>query len=210
MSSIIEENALVLFQGDSVTDADHSREDDIDLGRGYAMIIAAWFSALYPEKKVRFLNRGIGGNRIRDLESRWNKDCIELNPSWISILIGINDTWRRFDSNDPTSPETFEASYRLILEQAAKRTHAHIILCEPFLLPMREGQSAWWDDLEPKIAITRRLARIYGALCIPLNDIFTRAGALRPADFWLRDGVHPTTAGHALIAQTWLKAVGVL
>jgi acyl-CoA thioesterase I len=210
MSSIIEENALVLFQGDSVTDADHSREDDVDLGRGYAMISAAWFSALYPEKKVRFLNRGIGGNRIRDLESRWNKDCIELNPSWISILIGINDTWRRFDSNDPTSPETFEASYCTILEQAAKSTHAHIILCEPFLLPVLEGQSAWQADLQPKIAITRQLARTYGTLLIPLNDIFTRAAEMRPAAFWLRDGVHPTTAGHALIAQNWLKAVSAL
>jgi len=76
---------------------------------------------------------------------------IELNPSWISIFeLALTIRGRRFDSNDPTSPETFEASYRLILEQAAKRTHAHIILCEPFLLPMLEGQSAWWDDLEPK------------------------------------------------------------
>ena len=210
MSLLIEENARVLFQGDSVTDADHSREDDIDLGRGYAMMTAAWFSALLPMKKVLFFNRGIGGNRIRDLESRWQKDCIDLAPAWVSILIGVNDTWRRFDSNEITTPAAFEASYRNILEQTVKLTNARLILCEPFLLSVLEGQAAWRYDLEPKIAITRRLAREFGAICLPLDDVFAQAATLRPAAFWLRDGVHPTSAGHALIAQTWLKAVGAL
>jgi len=73
-----------------------------------------------------------------------------------------------------------------------------------------EGQSAWREDLEPKIAITRQLAQDYKAICLPLDGIFSRAAALRPASFWLRDGVHPTSAGHALIAQSWLKAVDAL
>jgi acyl-CoA thioesterase-1 len=210
MSTIIEDNALILFQGDSVTDADHDREDDIDLGRGYAMMTAAWFSALYPEKNVRFLNRGIGGNRIRDLEARWEKDCLELNPDWVSFLIGVNDTWRRFDSNDPTTPEAFETSYRSILEQTVTRTHANLIICEPFLLPVLEGQAAWRADLEPKIEITRKLARDYKAIYLSLDDIFSRAATLQPAAFWLRDGVHPTAAGHALMAQAWLKAIRAL
>ena len=208
MSLLIEENARVLFQGDSVTDAEHSREDDVDLGRGYAMMTAAWFSALHPGTRARFFNRGIGGNRIRDLETRWKKDCLDLAPTWVSILIGINDTWRRFDSNEITTPAAFEASYRAILEQTTRNTHARLILCEPFLLPVQEGQAAWRADLEPKIAITRQLGRAYGAICLPLDDVFLHAATLRPAEFWLRDGVHPTSAGHALIAQTWLKAVG--
>ncbi len=210
MRPFIEKNARVLFQGDSVTDAGHSRADDIDLGHGYAMMTAAWFSALYPVRKARFFNRGIGGNRIRDLESRWQKDCLDLDPAWVSILIGVNDTWRRFDQNEITTPEMFETSYRSILELTVTRTRSRLVLCEPFLLPVLEGQAAWRADLEPKIAITRHLAGEYGAILLPLNEIFTRAAKSLPAEFWLRDGVHPTAAGHALIAQNWLKAVGAL
>ncbi|MEP6894018.1 MAG: SGNH/GDSL hydrolase family protein [Chloroflexota bacterium] len=210
MELFIENNAVVLFQGDSVTDAEHNREDDSDLGRGYAMITAAWFSALYPGKAVRFLNRGIGGDRVRDLQERWKRDCLPIAPTWVSILIGVNDTWRRFDSNEITTPQEFEASYRAILEDTVRFTEARLILCEPFLLPVLDGQADWRSDLDPKIEITRQLAREFGTICLPLDDIFTQAAKLRPAVFWLRDGVHPTAAGHALIAQNWLKAVGAL
>src|SRR5215217_1440945 len=111
--TLIADNAVVLFQGDSITDA--GRLDSADgMGFGYANYAAAWFSALYPEKRVRFLNRGISGNRAVDLERRWQADCLDLKPDWVSILIGINDTWRRYDGNDPTSTEQYITSYRAI------------------------------------------------------------------------------------------------
>ena len=116
MATRIEEQAIVLFQGDSITDAGRIRQDPNDLGRGYAMLVAAWFSASYPERHVRFINRGIGGNRARDLRTRWKSDCLDLQPTWVSILIGINDTWRRYDSHDPTAAHEFEDNYRAILQ----------------------------------------------------------------------------------------------
>ena len=102
----------MLFQGDSITDAGRSRDNDADLGHGYAAMASAWFSALYPEKNVRFLNRGISGNRAKDLGPGGSADCLDLHPTWVSIMIGINDTWRRFDSNDPTSTEDYERDFR--------------------------------------------------------------------------------------------------
>ncbi|TFG73396.1 MAG: GDSL family lipase, partial [Anaerolineales bacterium] len=114
MSTLIENNAVVLFQGDSITNAGRSRDNDADLGHGYAALAAAWFSALYPEKNVKFLNRGISGNRVADLKARWDNDCLDLHPTWVSIMIGINDTWRRFDSDDPTSTENYERDFRFI------------------------------------------------------------------------------------------------
>ncbi len=91
MTPHIEKDAVVLFQGDSITDAGRNREDPNDLGRGYALFTAAWFRANHPELNVKFLNRGIGGNTIRDLDARWEADCIELKPTWLSVLVGIND-----------------------------------------------------------------------------------------------------------------------
>lgn len=208
--SIIEDNALVLFQGDSITDCGRNYADGNDLGAGYAMLAAAWFSAAYPEKRVRFLNRGISGHRVADLRARWQQDCLDLRPTWVSILIGVNDTWRRYDSNDPTPAEAFERDYRAILAATRDRLGARLILCEPFLLPVPDDRIAWREDLDPKIAAVRRLAREFDALYVPLDGLFAAAATRREPAFWLPDGVHPTPAGHALIAQAWLKAVGAL
>ena len=159
---------------------------------------------------MRFVNRGISGNRVKDLRARWDKDCIDLKPDWVSILIGINDTWRRYDSNDPTSVDSFEADYRHILERVKNELDAGLIICEPFVLPFPEDRNAWREDLDPKIAVVRKLAREFEAIFIPLDGILAAASAVREPAFWAADGVHPTPQGHALIAQAWLKAVGAI
>lgn len=205
---MLKENALVLFQGDSVTDWGRNYEDGGSLGNGYAMMCAAWFNSLYPELNFRFVNRGISGNRVKDLESRWQRDCIDLKPDVVSILIGINDTWRRFDNNDPTSAESFEASYRRILIDVKQKTEARIILCEPFLLPVTEAQKKLWrEDLDPKINVVRSLSREFGAVYIPFDGIFAQASAKQPPEYWAADGVHPTPAGFALMSRNWLEAL---
>ncbi len=210
MGMTIGENSVVLFQGDSVTDAGRSRENDNELGWGYVGLIAAWFSALYPEKKVRFLNRGISGHRVVDLQGRWKEDCIDLKPDVVSILIGINNVWRRFDSNDPTSTSDFEKGYRDLLEKTRKGTKAKIVLCEPFVLPVPADRLTWREDLDPKINVVRNLAIEYGCLLVPFDGIFAQAATHREPAFWAGDGVHPSPAGHALMAQSWLRTVGAL
>ncbi len=207
MDPLIEANATVLFQGDSITDAGRGRMDPESLGGGYAMMAASWFSAAYPERNVRFLNRGISGNRAENLEERWKIDCLDLRPDWVSIMIGINDTWRAFDSNDPTATEAYEASYRNILTQTVETLGSNLVLIEPFVLPVPEDRKAWRDDLDPRIQVVRALADEFDAILVPLDGIMNAAGEKREPAFWAPDGVHPTPAGHALIAQSWLRAV---
>lgn len=206
----IEDKAVVLFQGDSITDAGRRREDGHDLGQGYAMMAASMFSALYPEKEVTFINRGISGNRVKDLQERWQRDCLALQPTWVSILIGINDCWRKFDRNDPTSVQAFEEGYRDILERTANALEAKLIICEPFVLPVPEDREAWREDLDPKIHVVRKLAKEYQATFIPLDGLFAEASTRRQASFWAPDGVHPSLPGHAFIANKWLSAVNAI
>jgi lysophospholipase L1-like esterase len=205
----IQDGAVVLFQGDSITDAGRSRENDALLGSGYASMLAAQIGARFPEHQIRFLNRGISGNRAADLELRWQKDCIDLKPDWVSIMIGINDTWRAFDRNDPTSTADYAASYRRILEQVRDQLDARLILIEPFVLPHPEDRKRWRDDLNPRIDAVRILAQEFGAVLVPMDGIFAAACCRREPAFWAADGVHPSPAGHALIARSWLSAVGV-
>lgn len=197
-----------MFQGDSVTDCGRNREDENDMGTGYALLIGSWLQARYPEKNLRFLNKGISGNRVSDLEARWSEDCIDLKPSFVSILIGINDTWRRYDNNAPTSAEEFENTYRRIILQVKEKTGAKIMLCEPFVLPFPEDRKHWREDLDPKIHAVRNLAREFKTLLLPLDGLINSAAAQRSPEFWAADGVHPTMAGHALIAQEWLRKTG--
>lgn len=204
-------SGLVMFQGDSITDADRARSTSSDLGRGYALMAAGWFAARYPERDVRFLNRGIGGDRVVDLLARWDDDCLALRPDVLTILIGINETWRAFDPGDPTPTASFERSYRELLARTRDTLpQTRLILMEPFSVPVSPDREAWRTDLDPKIQVVRRLAREFGALLTPLDGLFAQAATRRGPAYWAEDGVHPTPAGHALIAQAWLRTVGAL
>mgnify|MGYP000879211013 CR=1 FL=1 len=210
MRSFIKDGQKVLFIGDSVTDCGRSRsEDSNDLGAGYPMFTASFVKAMHPELDVSFVNRGISGNRTKDLVDRWTRDCIELNPDWVSILIGINDTWRRYDRNDPTTFSEFEDNYRFILERTKNETDAKIIIMEPFLLPYPESRKVWREDLDPKIQVARNLAMEYKALFIPLDGLLASAAAKTHPKVWSEDGVHPSKNGHAYIAMEWMKALGL-
>jgi acyl-CoA thioesterase I len=205
MTMPLEKGMTILFQGDSITDCGRRTDQYQPLGRGYAFMVSSWLSAKRPDLDLTFINRGISGNRAADLAARWNKDCVKIHPSLVSILIGVNDTWRRFDSRDPTSAREFEDSYRRILESTKRDTAAAIVLCSPFLLSCGLVDAEWRADLGPKIEATRRLAQEFSVLHIPLDEIFARAEDRAIPAYWAQDGVHPTAAGHALIAQTWLK-----
>jgi acyl-CoA thioesterase-1 len=204
---LIQDHDIVLFQGDSITDCGRSREDGNSLGTGYALFTAAQFSFLHPEKQVKFLNRGISGNRVVNLQQRWHMDCLELQPTVVSIFIGINDTWRKYDSNSPTSAEEFEEGYRDILTKTKEKLNARLILIEPFVLPVPADRKHWREDLDPKIHVVRDLAKEFGAALVPLDGIFAQASMKADYTYWAPDGVHPSPAGHALIAHAWLQAI---
>jgi lysophospholipase L1-like esterase len=194
-------NSTILFQGDSITDAGRKANHNEALGDGYVMMTAAWLSALNPEFHLKFLNRGVGGNRVRDLRNRWKKDCLDLRPNLVSILVGVNDiSW------GGTSTGSFQADYITILEQTSQ-LKSQIVLLEPFLVLSSGDLLELTEELDKKIEVVKKLAIEFEAKLIPLNDIFAKACLKREASFWALDGVHPTLAGHALIAQSWIKGV---
>jgi len=205
--SLFQKNDVVLFQGDSVTDCGRNRDEAFSMGTGYAMMASALYSAQYPDHNITFINKGIGGDRVVDLQSRWKVDALDLQPNWVSILIGINDCWRKYDQDDETSTEEYYNGYKQLLQQTKNELNAGIILCEPFLLPVPEDRKQWRVDLDPKIQAVRELAREFNTIYVPLDGIFAQASTQATPAYWLPDGVHPTSAGHALISQSWLKAV---
>lgn len=205
MTVHIEPSSTVLFIGDSITDAGRNRHDPASLGSGYAAMAAGWFTASNPSHRVRFLNRGVGGDRTVDLVDRWDTDCLAHKPDVVSIMIGINDVWRRYDRDDPTPITQFTERYRQIVRSASEQGAA-LILLEPFLLPIREQIWGWREDLDPKLTAVRQVAHEVGASLIATDGLMAQAAAASAPKDWAADAVHPTPAGHALIAQAWLAA----
>jgi len=204
--NLLRKDMTILFQGDSITDCGRERNGP-GLGGGYVAMVAARLWAAYPELNLKMINRGISGNRAKDLEERWEQDCMKLKPDLVSIMIGINDTWRHFDANDPTSAEEYHRAYASILERTKKIGDVKIVVCEPFLLPDPPDRVKWRTDLDPKIQAARDLARTYADRYVPLDGIFAEASVAAPCSFWTGDGVHPTHAGHGLIADAWISRV---
>lgn len=197
----------VLFQGDSITDTGRIRENEKNMGSGYAMLISAYCGSQYFEESPSFVNRGIGMSRVTDLYARLESDFLAVRPSWVSILIGINECLRRYDSNDPVSAQAFEKTYGTLLSALKQQLNARLVLCEPFSISIRPEQDQWREDLDEKIEVVRKLAKEYDAFLVPLDRVFAQAVKRCPPEFWTFDGVHPTPAGHGLIARTWLETV---
>jgi acyl-CoA thioesterase I len=192
----------LVLTGDSITDAGRDRSDLASLGDGYAARIAG----ALPQRRV--INTGIGGNRVVDLQQRWDADVLAHSPEVLSIKIGINDTWRRYDGGEATSTEAFEDGYRDLVTRAQAAGVERVVLVEPFLLPVRPEQWAWREDLDPKIQAVRRIAYDLGTGYVATDGPLAQRAAVVGTAALAHDGVHPTPEGHRLLAELWLDDVG--
>lgn len=197
----------ILFQGDSITDAGRDRSDPHHLGGGYPKFVAELLREQYPEMELDFVNFGISGNRTWDLLDRWESDCLAWQPDVVSIMIGINDTWRFYDQGLRTTTEEYEANYRSLLQQIRDHTNAKIVMLEPYLLPVNPDWDCWREDLNPKIDAARRLAREFADVYIPLDGLFAAACVGNEPAAFSGDGVHPNEAGARFIARLYADAV---
>ena len=206
---MFDKNSLILFQGDSITDTGRtgSADPSTSLGEGYPAKIAAILGDKYADLGLKVVNRGISGNRTWDLLNRWDKDCIDIKPDVFSLLIGVNDTWRRYDSGMITTAEEYEANMRQLLDRVANETDAKIILLNIFLLDVTEDKAQMRPDLVEKQAVIAKLVEDYDVTYIDIQKKFDEmvAGGTPMTDL-SEDGVHPTDFGHKVIADLWLEA----
>ncbi len=208
MSTPFKENDLILFTGDSITDCHRDRENPDSLGMGYVAMICGRLGLDHPGLNLKFRNTGISAERTCDLLKRWDRDCIALQPNWVSLLVGVNNVYYRYDRDDPTPIDSFESEYRQLLQQIKDNTAARLILCSPFQLPINDFVKGMREDLDPKIAVIKKLAAVFDAIWVDFDAAFVAAQQRHIPSYWADDGVHPSIAGHALMAETWLGVVG--
>ena len=199
----------ILFQGDSITDAGRSTEDDQNLGYGYPALVSGQLGVEYVNQ-YRMLNRGVSGDRIVDLYARIKADIINLKPDIISILIGVNDVGREiYQHNGMDADKSFKVYSMLIEEIKEALPDAKIMILEPFVLK-GTATEMYWEEFQSGVleraGMEKEAAKKYDLRFVPLQNRFDEAAIMAPNGYWLRDGIHPTTAGHELIKREWLKA----
>jgi lysophospholipase L1-like esterase len=211
---LTETNKVILFQGDSITDWGRTRSkentpnDQQALGSGYALLAAAALLDEYANIRPTIYNRGISANKVFQLAERWDKDCIDLKPGLLSILVGVNDFWHTLNAGYKGTLETYQNDYRALLERTKKALPTvTLVICEPFVLKYGSVNQQWFPAFDGYRAAAKKIAAEFKTTFVPFQSAFDEAVKNAPPQYWAIDGVHPTVAGTHLMAKAWLKTV---
>ncbi|GEO04513.1 lipase [Adhaeribacter aerolatus] len=207
-------NDIVLFQGDSITDAGRKRENKNQnsapaLGSGYAYLAAAEMLQKFPGKTLQIYNRGVSADKVYQLADRWQTDTLDLKPNVLSILIGVNDHWHIIKKGYAGSLKKYQDDYRALLDRTKQNLpDVKFIIGEPFGVTGIKGNYENWDPAFKDYQLAaRKIAENFSAAFIPYQSVFDQARKVAPSTYWTYDGVHTTIAGAKLMAEAWLQTV---
>lgn len=207
-------HSKLVMVGDSITDAGRARpvgEGRGDaIGKGYVMMVEALLGAVYPDQWIRVVNQGISGNTVRDLKARWQTDVLDLNPDWVSVMIGTNDVWRQFDSPRQTETHVLIDEYEKTLDELVQSTLPRVkgmVLMTPFYIepnradPMRAAMDRYG-------AVVRKLAEKHRTLFVDTQAPFDEVLKTRYSASINWDRVHPDYVGGMVLARAFVNAIG--
>jgi len=204
-------NQTIVFIGDSITDAERMSAAYKPFGAGYVHFTANALLAKYPQLNLNIINSGVSGNTIHDLKTRWQRDCISHKPDILSILIGVNDIWRRIAENDPSGAadlDEYDSMYRQLISQTKKECNSRIVIIEPFMF-CDDLNNPVFVELRRFVEKVRTIAADFNAVLVPLQKAIDERIKEVPPQNWSLDMVHPEVWAHAWISQRWLEVTGL-
>jgi len=205
----------ILFQGDSITDSGRNKEDISGfnnarvLGNGYVFLAAAALLRKYAPLNLKIFNKGISGNKVFQLAERWDKDCLDIKPDVLSILIGVNDIWHKLNGQYDGTVDVYRRDYIALLERTKNALpDVQLIICEPFgVRGVKAVGDKWYPEFLEYQKTARDIAIQFGAVFIPYQSIYDEAQKQAPGEYWTGDGVHPSLAGAELMAEAWMNVI---
>jgi lysophospholipase L1-like esterase len=205
---------IILFQGDSITDMHRKRSDNdanspAALGTSYPFLASAEMLYRYPEKKLSCYNKGVSGNKVYQLAERWQTDCLDLKPTVLSILVGVNDFWHTLVNGYTGTIKTYRDDYKALLDRTKQALpDVKLIIGEPYaVIGVKAVDDKWYPTFNEYRQAAREIADNFGAAFIPYQEVYDKAQKSAPGAYWTADGVHPTLAGAQLMAEAWLQTV---
>ncbi|RYD84007.1 MAG: lysophospholipase, partial [Sphingobacteriales bacterium] len=210
----LQKNDVILFQGDSITDSGRDwGKNEFNtipgLGHGYVLLTAAKLLNKHADKNLTIYNKGISGHKVYQLLERWDRDCIDLKPAVVSIMIGVNDFWHTLDYGYKGTIEVYKTDLKKLLDiTQTKLPGVKLVIGEPFgIKGVKAVTDKWYPAFDGYRQASREAAAEHGAVFIPYQAVFEKALEVAPGSYWTTDGVHPSIAGTSLMSQAWLKAV---
>jgi Lysophospholipase L1 and related esterases len=210
---LIEKGSKLVMIGDSVTDCGRAQPVGEGLfgaiGNGYVSIVQGSLMAVYPELKIRVVNMGASGNTIRDLKACWDKDVFDLKPDWLSIMIGINDVWRQYDSPLQYEQHVYLDEYRETLEELVKLTKPALrglVLMTPFYIEPNTNDMMR-STMDKYGAAVRSIAEKYRTYFVDTQAAFNKILEHYHSNMIAWDRVHPNNVGSMVLACAFLQAV---
>jgi len=205
---------IILFQGDSITDAGRKKSDQpanssLGMGPGYAFVAASEMLYRYPSKTLKCYNKGVSGNKVYQLADRWQTDCLDLKPTVLSILVGVNDFWHTLVNGYTGTIKTYRDDYKALLDRTKQALpDVKLIIGEPYaVIGVKAVDDKWYPNFNEYRQAAREISDSFGAAFIPYQEIYDKAQKSAPGSYWTVDGVHPSLAGARLMAEAWLQTV---
>lgn len=202
-------SAVLMMSGDSVTDAGRAYPVGSylnGLGRGYVNYFHEMITAAVPEKRIKVVNMGISGETSRQVAARWVANLNDIKPDYATLMIGVNDIWRSYDTymepDRAVSAEEYEKNLRFILENS-KSLKGFMLISPIFFEPNKDD--IFMKRILQYSAICKRLAEEYAVdYCNLQPEIDRLCAAIYPTTF-SGDRVHPGPVAHLAIAREILK-----
>ena len=131
MVSCTSSNKKVVFLGDSITQNAVINSNEF---KGFITLMRE-----EVDSKIDLIGKGIGGDKVSDLLTRYRDDVINLNPDKVFVYIGINDVWHKYDYGTGTDIDLYENGLRQIIYDM-KDNGIEVILCTPTVIGENKGQ----------------------------------------------------------------------
>ena len=205
----------MLLIGDSITDAGR-RGPARPMGAGYARMLQGLQAAREPAKPVRFINKGIGGDTIVDIESRWERDALHQRPDWLLLYTGINDLNSTYGRRVAVTPEVYRAGLQRCLGAArAAQPDLRLVVVAPFLLSRDDLPDSYRHEVLQRLPgysgaaaeVARSLDARFVDLQAVMRPLMERVGNRALGSNLGADTVHPSELGCLAIAEALYAAL---
>ena len=101
--------------------------------RGWTAILANQIHLAYPERRIRYLNTGIGGNSSRQMLARFDTDILSHSPQWLLLSAGVVEVRRIYQPDrvqDRVSLDEYVDNLTTMTNRALN-SKIQVILLEP-------------------------------------------------------------------------------
>ena len=218
----------IVFLGDSITNAGvYDTEVGIPYDGELVYPKYTGFITLLSrsvEESTELIGKGIGGDKVSDLLTRYRDDVIKLSPDKVFIYIGINDVWHKYDYGTGTDIDLYENGLRQIISDI-KDNGIEVILCTPTVIGENKGEftlvnqfkdietmEIMNNDLDDYSDVIRKLSREFDTKLLDLRKIFMQyISENNPENnskgVLTTDGVHLNNFGSKLIANEMIKFI---